>query len=262
MAHAPDEPGTVSWVELGTHHLPDAADFYASLFGWAVEELPPGQQDLYTIFNIGGGSAAGMYEQSTEEREQARAPLWVTYFAVADIDDAVQRVQSLGGRVEVWPTEMPELGKWALVSDPSGAVFALWQSYGHGTRAPEGQAGTFAWAELETDQPDKARMFYTQLFGWEAQTGDTSEGIPYTSFWENGRMVAGMMPIQQSWGNVQPGWLVYFHTHDADAGVSAATDMGGKVLQEPRDIPGVGRFSILRDPQGALFAIIRRAGAA
>jgi hypothetical protein len=148
-----------------------------------------------------------------------------------------------------------DAGRMAIIQDPSHAIFALWQGKQHiGARIVD-QPGTLVWTELATNNEAAAGEFYTKLFGWSTET--MQGPMPYTVFKRGDKHAGGMMKIAAEWGNVPPNWLVYFGVSDTDATVARAIQLGAKTLVPATDIPNVGRFSVIQDPQGAVFAIIK-----
>jgi len=119
------------------------------------------------------------------------------------------------------------------------------------------QNSAFGWCELMTTDTEAAKSFYTQLFGWKLK--DMSmEGIDYTTISAGEQEIGGIMsvsapPVQ---GNPPPHWGVYVTVEDVDASAKKAEELGATILVSPMDIPGVGRFSVIQDPQGAVLSII------
>src|SRR6185436_7037958 len=149
-----------------------------------------------------------------------------------------------------------EVGRMAVVQDPTGAVFAVWQA---GTNKGAGIVNvpnSFCWNELGTTDTGKAGDFYGGLFGWGKDVQNFGP-MEYTMFTNGERPGGGMFGITPDMGNLPPHWLVYFAVDDCDAKVQKATELGAKVMKPADDIPGVGRFAILLDPQGAAFAILK-----
>jgi predicted enzyme related to lactoylglutathione lyase len=148
-----------------------------------------------------------------------------------------------------------DAGKMAVIQDPTGAVLSAWEPRAHSGAGLVNQHGTLIWNELATRDADTAAQFYMKLFDWDSQTQDMPTG-PYTSFLNGDRMAAGMLKMTEEWGDMPPHWMVYFGADDCDAVAAKAKELGGEVLVPPRDIPSVGRFAVLQDPQGAAFSII------
>jgi predicted enzyme related to lactoylglutathione lyase len=149
-----------------------------------------------------------------------------------------------------------ELGRMAVLADPTGAVFALWQAKTHPGAALLDAPGSLVWTELTTTDTAKAGAFYTGLFGWKAEVMDMP-GMPYTVFKRGTASAGGMMARQpETPGKVPSYWLPYINVKDVDATVAKAIAMGGKPCAPAIDVPTVGRLAILADAQGASFAII------
>ena len=144
----------------------------------------------------------------------------------------------------------------AVVQDPTGAVFALWQAKEHKGAGIYNGPGLFCWNELGTTDTQKAGEFYSNVFGWTRE-GFSASPIEYTMFKNGDRGAGGMYKITPEMGPIPPHWLVYFAVDDCDAKVQKATELGARVMKPADDIPSVGRFAILLDPQGAAFAIIK-----
>jgi hypothetical protein len=118
------------------------------------------------------------------------------------------------------------------------------------------QLYTVCWNELLTNNTDQAGKFYTQLFGWSGnvqQMGPTA----YTMFMKGQAPAGGMMAIAPEWGKVPPHWMIYISVEDCEKSVALAKKLGGEILAPPTDVPNVGRFSTMRDPQGAVFSVIK-----
>jgi predicted enzyme related to lactoylglutathione lyase len=145
----------------------------------------------------------------------------------------------------------------AVIQDPQGAVFSLWQPVKHIGAELVNVPGAFCWNELYTHDIDASGAFYTKLFGWSAKTAEMGNGMSYTSFMNGDWPAGGMMEIQKEWGEVPPNWSIYFAVDDCDATCEKIKKLGGKVDNPPMDIPEVGRFAVCADPQGAYFAVIK-----
>jgi uncharacterized protein len=249
----PQTPGSFCWVELGTSKPDSAKDFYQKLFGWASADLPIGPDEFYTMFKVDNRDIAGAYKQGT--MEQGIPPHWNAYVYVMNADEIAAKVTALGGKILAEPFDAMEAGRMAILQDPDGAVFHIWQPKKHeGTRF-KNRPGTFCWIELLAHNDVKAREFYSQLFGWTSKV-EMMETGSYTIFMKDGVQVAGLMRMPSEWSSMPPVWGTYFAVSDCDASASLVSSLGGKVLVQPRDIPQVGRFAVLQDPQGAIFSII------
>lgn len=250
-------PGSFCWIELGTNDPDGAKKFYTELFGWQAEDTPAGPDMVYTMLRIRGLDVGAMYKQGAEETAHGIPPHWNSYVAVASADDAAAKAKALGGNILADAFDVMDVGRMAIVQDPLGATFQVWQAKTHYGVKLVGEAGTFCWDELWTTDRKKAAEFYTGLFGWKTKDGDAGPAGVYTE-WSNGdQPIGGMMEISPDMGPVPPNWLPYFMVDDCNATAETAGAVGGKLFVPPTDIPNVGRFSVIADPQGAMFAVIK-----
>ena len=254
-------PGSFCWVELATTDIESAGRFYVELFGWEISDVPIGDGAMYAIARIGGKDVGGLYELTAEQQSQGVAPHWLSYVAVRSVNEAVGRVPALGGTVLRAPFDVMDQGRMAVVQDPSQATLALWEAKAHGGIGIVDEPGATCWNELYSSDPVAACRFYGALLGWTTRAQDM-ETIRYTVFMSGSADAAGMMPITPEWGAVPPDWLVYFAVDDCDAQAAVAQDLGGTVRVEPTDLTDVGRFAVLQDAQGGVFAILQAAMAA
>lgn len=249
------EPGSFSWPELGTSDEKGAKQFYTSLFGWSFVDSPAGPDMIYTRLQKRGKDVGALYKMGPQQK--GIPPHWTTYVTVVSADDTAKKVKELGGKVLMEPFDVMEYGRMAVVQDPQGAAFALWQPKKHIGVEVINEPNMMCWNELDTTDTEAARRFYTGLFGWGAKAGGD-----YTEFQREGTSIGGMMRIPKEWGPMPPNWMVYFAVEDCDKTVARARELGGSAIVPPADIPNVGRFAVLRDPQGAVFAIVRLRGQA
>ena len=190
-----------------------------------------------------------------DQRDAGMPPAWMSYVAVEDADASAAKVKELGGTIVAGPFDAMELGRMAFVKDPGGAVFAIWQAKSNPGVGVRGEPGALGWNELATNDAAQAKAFYGGLFGWQ---GDTQNmGIEYTVFSGPTGMTGGMYTLTPEMAGMPPSWMPYFGVEDADAAAEKASSLGAMVLKGPDDIPNVGRFALIRDPQGAMFYIIR-----
>jgi uncharacterized protein len=175
---------------------------------------------------------------------------------VDSADDTAAKAKKLGGTVLLGPFDVMEHGRMAVIQDPTGAVFSLWEPKDHIGAEVVGEPSSFCWNELYTSDAKKAGDFYSNLFGWSREPMQTPTG-EYTIFKKGDAQAAGMMQISKEMEAMPPHWMVYFAVDDSDRTVEKAKGMGARVMVPPTDIPNIGRFAILNDPQGADFAVIR-----
>jgi uncharacterized protein len=253
-------PGSFCWIELNTSDPSAAKKFYTGLFDWEPEDMPAGPDMTYTMLKIRGLEVGAMCELQPAQKSQGVPPHWMTYIAVESADDAAKKAASLGGTVLMEPFDVMDVGRMAVLQDPQGAVFCVWQAKAHIGARLVGETGTFGWDELWTTDRKKAAEFYTGLFGWGAKESHMGEMGVYTEWQNGGESIGGMMEISPEMGPIPPNWLPYFMVEDSNAIADKAAASGGKLFVPPTDIPNVGRFAVIQDPQGATFAIIKLTG--
>ena len=171
--------------------------------------------------------------------------------------------QRLGGKVLKGATDIPNVGRYAVLSDPQGATFALYTPASPPASPPAGGAGSgasgeFSWHELTTTDPQAGLRFYSELFGWARGPGHDMGGTMglYQIFTQGGAQVGGMYRVQDA--STPPHWLGYVRVTDAARTAAAAKAAGGRVLHGPVEVPGGSWIAMLLDPQGGAFAVVRR----
>jgi predicted enzyme related to lactoylglutathione lyase len=247
------EPGMFCWVELATKDGPAAKKFYTSLFDWGVNDVPS-DAGTYSMVQKRGKDAGALYQQGPQEK--GIPPHWNSYISVDSADETAAKARKLGGTVVKEPFDVMDHGRMAIIQDPTGAVFSLWQSKKHTGAEVVNEPSSFCWNELYTPDSKKAGDFYANLFDWSQEPMQTPTG-EYTIFKKGDAQAAGMMQISKEMAGTPPHWMVYFAVDDSDRAVEKAKGMGAQVMIPPTDIPNIGRFAVLNDPQGADFAVIR-----
>jgi predicted enzyme related to lactoylglutathione lyase len=251
-------PGTFSWFELATTDIAAGRAFYMALFGWTMREDPTGVAP-YTMFRSGAHDVAAGYTLIPQQREAGVPPHWLNYVTVENADDAATRAAAHGGKVVMGPMDVMDHGRMAVLQDPQGATFAVWQPRKTIGVTLVGEPNLHCWSELATRDAAAAERFYTAVLPWTAKT-EMMGPVPYTQFMRGDRPAGGMMAMDAQWGDVPPHWTIYFSVADCDAMVAKATSLGGKVVVPPFEAGDVGRCAVLLDPQGAAFSIIRMKG--
>lgn len=245
------EPGTPSWVDLGTPDPAAAGAFYSKVFGWEVEDQGP-ESGGYGIFKLNGKSVAGLGPLQGE----GHPTVWSTYVSTDDVDAVVARVSAAGGAVFMPPMDVMEAGRMAIAADPTGAVFGIWQPVQMIGAGLVNEPGSLCWNELMTRDTSAAAEFYEKVFGWKADTSDMG-GMTYTQFLLNDRSIAGMMAMGDEMpAEVPANWLAYFAVASCDGTIAAVQEAGGGIATPAMDI-SIGRFAVLTDPFGAVFAVIQ-----
>jgi predicted enzyme related to lactoylglutathione lyase len=209
-----------------------------------------------------GKEVAAAYSMRADERQMGVPPHWNLYVTVASADETVKKAQSLGANVLAPAFDVMDVGRMAVLQDPAGAVFCVWQPKRHIGARILNEPGALCWSELTTRDPKRAEAFYTTLFGWTARHSAPAAVMEYTQFSNGGEPGVGMLAMPPEMPTSIPSfWLPYFQVEDCDAAAAKAKTLGGSVMRPPQDIPGTGRFAILQDPQGAAFAVFKHAPA-
>lgn len=242
------------WYELMTSDLKAAEAFYSKAIGWKAEGWPGAMP--YTIVKAGDTPVAGLMTIPEEAAAMGQPPAWVGYIFCADVDRQVGSIRKAGGLVHREPADIPQVGRFAVVADPQGAVFMLLKPEGAEQAMPAAATpGTIGWRELYSTDWKKGFEFYAGQFGWtKGEAMDMGAMGTYQLFLIDGEQSGGMMnkppevPV--------PAWLYYFTVDDINAGSERVKAAGGKVLFGPMEVPGGGWISQCQDPQGAMFAIM------
>jgi predicted enzyme related to lactoylglutathione lyase len=253
------EPGTPSWADVSSPDIEAAVSFYEQLFGWeASEPGDPEETGGYRMFTRGGKAVAGAGPTRSEEQP----PAWMTYVTVADAEAAAERAKAAGGAVVVEPMDVMTAGRMAVLADPAGAVFAVWQPREHIGAELVNEPGSMTWNELRTRDTEGAKRFYGELFGWDGMAYSEMEAYTVWTLGgnapENGK--GGMIDMDgtEMPAEVPPHWDVTFAVEDADQTAERAKELGGNVVFGPMDI-AVGRMAGIQDPTGAMFSVIKLA---
>lgn len=254
--------GSFIWYELMTPDPVGAKAFYEAIVpGWAIGERNPGEIDYRMIGRSDGGNAGGVLRMDDGMREHGAKPLWLAYISVDDVDGTMAQVQAKGGKVHMPVTEIPGVGRIAMVADPQGNPF-----YVMTPKPPAGddkaksdvfssdQAERVSWNELSTPDPVAARQFYGELFGWSSDDfmpmGELGE---YRFFAHRGTTIGAVSPCVEG---APQGWRYYIRVPSIGQAVEAVKAGGGSIAMGPMEVPGGDRIIIGTDPQGAEFALV------
>jgi predicted enzyme related to lactoylglutathione lyase len=249
--------GTPCWVDLLTSDMDTARLFYEQLFGWTfTASEDPEQTGGYEIADIGGRNVAGAMPQGAEQSGPGSA--WTTYLAVADAAKTAQAITEAGGTVLMPVTPVMDAGIMALASDPTGAVFGIWQAGSHTGFQKANESGSVTWNEAMTRDFKRATDFYARVFG-HTITDMSGDGFEYATIDIDGRAVGGIgaFPAEVP-AEVPAHWRTYFAVDDTDATLDEAVKRGAVVIRPAQDMP-YGRHADLQDPTGAHFSIIKPA---
>ena len=252
------KPGSFCWIELSTTDQNAAKAFYSSLFGWAVNDIPMGPNDAYTIFQLQGGDVGAACTLRPEQRSQGVPPHWLLYVAADNADAAATRAAKLGGKVLAPAFDVMDVGRMAVLQDPTGAAFCVWQAKRHVGVTVTGVDGTLCWADLSTPDQARAGKFYADLFGWKLSE-DTDDDPPsgYMHIQNGEDFIGGIPPASYRDSHTPPHWLPYFMTADADAATVKAEGLGATILVPAMNVDKTLRIAVVADPQGAVFALFQ-----
>lgn len=240
-------PGTISWSDLGTTDPDAAKTFYTSLFDWEIEEMPIPDGGTYSMLRKDGRNAAALSAAMS-----GMPPAWNTYITVQSANDAAVKATALGATVMTEPFDVMDAGRMAVIQDPTGAVFCVWEpGRSIGAEIVNGP-GALTLSQLNTVDPERAIEFYSGLFGWESEPVEGGD-VPYWGFSNGGRLAGGMMLLPTEMG-APSHWLNYFGMASLDDAVGRVEELGGSVMVPPTEVPG-GRFLVASDPQGAVFGL-------
>jgi uncharacterized protein len=246
--------GRFVWYELMTTDLAAAQAFYTEIIGWTTKRW---EENNYTMWAAGEQSVGGVMLLPEAAQKMGAPPHWVGYVATDDVDATVKKAQELGGRVYVPGTDIPTVGRFAVLADPQGATFAVYKSLTATSGEPVEKPGHFTWAELNSTDYESAWKFYSELFGWKP-TSAMDMGPEFGKYFMFGVTAEKSMGGMSNAANMMKApahWLHYIVVPDIDATVALIKEKGGRVLNGPMDIPGGDRIAQCMDPQGAAFAI-------
>lgn len=243
-------PGEPTWIDLGTSDLDAAETFYTSLFGWTCER---GGEEVggYSIFRKDGKQLAGVMGLMSEQQPVA----WTVYVSTDDADKSLALVQQAGGTVIAPAMDVMDLGRMAVFADSRGAVLGLWQPRAHTGSELVQEESTPCWVELATRDQDAQLAFYEEVFGWGAHRNPG-----YTELHLGEQAVAGCMEMPPMVPAEVPSyWMPYFQAQDPAARADQAVALGGRVVVPFQDMDNVA-FSVVSDPQGAMFGLVMMKG--
>jgi predicted enzyme related to lactoylglutathione lyase len=249
--------GCFVWYELLTTDMAAARAFYAKVIGWEARDASaPGMP--YTLLNVGETAVGGLMTLPQEARQTGAQPRWLGYVAVDDVDATVARLRQLGGAVHIPPTDMPGIGRFAVIADPQMATLALikWSEPGQSTADDLDKMGRVGWHELLAVNGETAFAFYGALLGWRKAEPEIDTGGTYQPFFAGAQRAGGMF-TKPAFVTI-PFWLYYFNVGDLAAALESVKALKGKVLEGPVEVPGGTRVARCEDPQGAMFALMEK----
>ena len=253
------EPGTWSWVELATTDVDAANGFYGQLFGWDADDNEiPDTGGIYSMQLLDGAIAAAITAQPEQQASAGVPPNWFSYVTVASADDTAERAQELGGQVHAGPFDVMTAGRMAVVADPAGAMFGIWQAGDSIGAEVVNVPGSLTWNDVATNDPEGAQAFYSDLFGWGFEKVETGPDGP--DYWtithdgaSNGRNGGLRRQVPAEVG-VPPHVMPYFGIDAIEDSVAKVGELGGGSMLPVTEVPA-GKFAGVIDPQGAHFML-------
>lgn len=245
--------GRFVWHELMTPDPEAALKFYTQVVGWKTEAWD--KNTSYIMWMTERGPIGGLMTLPAEAKMQGAPPHWLAYISTPDLDATAADAVRLGGRVLKPATEIPDVGRFAILADPQGAVLAAFTPLSPMPQSDTPQAGEFSWHELATTDPVAAFGFYEKLFGWQKMDAmDMGPAGVYQLFGWGGKSMGGVYRKPKEMP-APPNWLAYIHVPDTNKAVDKIKKAGGKVLNGPMEVPGGDLIAQGLDPQGVAFAV-------
>ncbi len=248
--------GQFVWYELMTNDVEAAVEFYRKVVGWGAQDAGmPGM--TYMLLTVEGVPVAGTMAIPPEARANGMKPAWMGHVAVDNVDSSAAEANRLGGKVHHGPADIPGVGRFAVLSDPQGAVFDIFKSATEGRFQPArtGVPGHAGWHELFTTDREQAFAFYAEMFGWtKDQAFDMGPMGVYQLFAAGGAVIGGMMTKPPQIPTSV--WQYYFTVDGIDGAKARVEEAGGKVAMGPAQVPGGTWILQCFDRQGAAFGLL------
>ncbi|HEY4096993.1 MAG TPA: VOC family protein [Baekduia sp.] len=241
-------PGTPCWVDVFTPDPAASERFYGAVFGW-TQGISPVEGYHFMMYN--GAVVAGIGQRSEQHGPEEAPSTWDMYVCVAALEPAIARAVELGGTLAIDPFPIEGSGRIAVLHDPQGTMFQLYEPAGFVGAGIVNEPGAWSWNDLQTPDPAAVAPFYEGLFGWTITEIPESDGV-YSTITHEGRAIGGVMRAAPG---MVPAWAVYVGTDDLDAALERIATAGGRLLLGPVPVP-VGRFAVTADDQGAVVCLV------
>lgn len=249
--------GRFVWFEYVSKETARAQGFYGELFNWKTQAMPapslPGGQ--YTMIASGEQPIGGWLDTPPGAPPHAH---WLAHLQVESAAATCEAIAGAGGKVLLKPVTMGDMGTYAVVADPSGGAFALWQPAKAEAGDWKGVAGTFCWNELVTQDVAGSVAFYEKIAGFTDEPMDMGPAGTYHVLNRDGKGRAGVLPAPTK--GIPQTWVPYVQVASADETVARARRLGADIKMEAADLPGVGRFAVFTDPLGAPLGVLQPSG--
>ncbi len=245
--------GDFVWHDLLCKDPKAAIAFYSEVVGWKTQAFGDGGH--YTMWVGSQGPLGGVMQLPEEAAKMGAPPHWMGNVVVADVDASAAQAKKLGGKVLKEPSDIPTIGRFAVIADPQGATMSIFKPAAAMALHDTSKEGEICWNELMTSDSAAAFGFYSEMFGWKVQKEmDMGPMGTYRLFGIGEKQLGGMMTSPKG-SPMPPMWVYYSETSDLDAAIARATRHGAKVMNGPMDVPTGGRIAQLMDGQGAAFAL-------
>jgi predicted enzyme related to lactoylglutathione lyase len=256
--NAKQDLGNFWWADLQAKDLKAALDFYHRTLGWDFrDESDDAGTMVYRTAHIGGVGIAGIGEMQEQARASGMPSTWTNYVYVEDCEATCAKAAELGGTVMMPAMDVMDQGRMAIVLDPTGAAFGVWQPGKHTGADAVNQPSTLTWVELYSSDVAKATQFYGSLFGWDTVASEpTSTGMEYFMWTRDGVPFAGLMPKPREMAQAPDMWVTYFGVADVEAVAAEVKTAGGTIMWGPM-LTGPGTSIGVQDPQGGMVHYIQ-----
>ncbi len=252
MEYLSHTPNTFCWAELATVSVEEAKEFYRKLFSISAYTNTGGS---YHLLEVDGKPVGGMYELAQPQEITGIPPHWMPYIICDDLIATLEKVKANSGTVVVDPWAAGDIGATAIIQDVEGALLGLWQGGSLRSSAWKHRHGTISWFEHASKGNKETVPFYEKVFGYSSRTEPMGDSV-YTTFYLGDEVVAGLYIMPEMMRDVPPHWLIYFAVNSVDKALEVTVAAKGEILMPKTQVPGIGMFAVIRDPQGAVLGLI------
>lgn len=248
-------PGTFSWIELATSDQDAAKRFYGGVFGWSYDDMPLGDGSgaVYSLAMVDGSRAAAI---SPQQEGDPSPPHWNNYVTVASADETAGKATGAGGTALAEPFDVMDLGRMAVLRDPAGAVYCIWEPKENNGAEVVNEVGAFTWNELGTPDVEGAKSHYADVFGWTYEAMDMGDGLSYEIIKNGERSNGGIRPqSEEEQAQAPPFWMPYIAAASLEDAIGKIKEHGGDTIMDPIEMSPEAKFVAAHDPQGAFFSV-------
>jgi hypothetical protein len=246
-------PGKFVWADLFSADVDAAVDFYSKLFGWTATAYGTNAH-RYVVMANDGRPVAGVAARPRGAGEQGKAR-WIGYVSVLNADNAVSAATAAGGRLMVEPRNIARRGTHAIVADNQGALVGMLASSSGDAEDFRADVGDWIWAQLLTDQPDKAVQFYQSVFGYTGMPDIRGKGGDDYLLVSQGYARAGISHLPAA-TQAKPTWIGFVRVTDLAETLARVQSLGGRILRAPALELFDGKLAIIADPLGGVVGLV------